>query len=66
MVWSAAPRFPITLRERTTIPRTIPKFLTIRYPGNSTAEVTIPASTRDMLTLLRRIEQTFTAAILTA
>ncbi len=26
----AAPRFPITLRERTIIPRTMPKFLTTR------------------------------------
>ena len=33
------------LRERTTIPRTIPKFLTTRYPGSSTPDVTIPAST---------------------
>src|SRR6516225_828391 len=45
IVCSAAPRFPIRLRERTTIPRTIPKFLTIRYPGKSIPEVTIPGST---------------------
>src|SRR5215472_7595225 len=45
IVCSAAPRFPIRLRERTTIPRTIPKFLTIRYPGKSIPEVTIPTST---------------------
>src|SRR4029077_1122802 len=53
---------PITLRERTIIPRTIPKFLTIRYPGNSSAEVTIPKSTRGILFSL---ERAFTAAILT-
>src|SRR5690349_2451724 len=46
IVCSAAPRFPITLRERTTIPRTTPKFLTMRYPGSSIAVVTIPESTR--------------------
>src|SRR2546427_163056 len=40
------------LRERTTIPRTMPKFLTIRYPGSSTADVTIPASTRGIFILL--------------
>ena len=45
-VCTAAPRFPITLRERTIMPRTMPKFRTIRYPGNSIAEVTIVESTR--------------------
>ena len=40
------PRLPITLLERTMIPRTIPTFLTIRYPGISRPDVTIEKSTR--------------------
>jgi hypothetical protein len=44
------------LRERTTIPRTIPRFLTIRYPGRSTPDVTIPASTLGMAISLERVE----------
>src|SRR5271156_26742 len=39
-----APRVPKTDRERTTIPRTTPRFLTILYPGSSRAVVTIEAS----------------------
>src|ERR1700757_2669460 len=46
MVCSAAPRFPITLRDLTIIPRTTPKFLTIRCPGSSSAVVTMDESTR--------------------
>ena len=52
MVCSAAPRFPITLRDLTIIPRTMPKFLTIRYPAISLAVVTIEVSTRFIATLL--------------
>src|SRR5258708_5899166 len=40
----------------------MPKFLTIRYPGSSTAEVTIPASTRGISVLLGTM---FTGGILT-
>ena len=40
------PRLPITLLERTMIPRTIPTFLTIRYPGISRPDVTIEKSAR--------------------
>jgi hypothetical protein len=42
----AAPKFPMMLRERTTMPRTIPKLRTMRYPGSSSADVTIDESTR--------------------
>src|SRR5262249_54625369 len=49
IVCSAAPKFPITLRDLTIIPRTIPKFFTIRYPGNSSALVTIEESTRPLI-----------------
>jgi len=52
------------LRERTTIPRTIPKFLTIRYPESSTPVVTIPASTLGILNLLFEPKQALTGAIL--
>src|ERR1700730_3982073 len=61
IVCNAAPRFPSTLRERTIIPRTTPKFLTMRYPGSSRAEVTMLASTLGMLSLLLAA---FTGAIL--
>src|SRR5437899_2952817 len=44
------------------IPRTMPKFLTMRYPGSSTAEVTIPASTLAISVLLGTM---FTGGILT-
>src|SRR5439155_1384518 len=57
IVCSAAPRFPIRLRERTTIPRTIPKFLTIRYPGKSSPQVTIPASTLGISAMLAGVLQ---------
>src|SRR4029077_11123323 len=42
--------------------RTMPKFLTIRYPGISRPDVTIPKSTRGIFALLK---ETFTGAILT-
>jgi len=40
-VCSDAPIVPTRLLDRTTMPRTIPRFLTIRCPGNSSAVVTI-------------------------
>src|SRR5271170_1529131 len=39
-----APRVPKTDRERTMMPRTTPRFLTILYPGSSSAVVTMEAS----------------------
>ena len=35
IAWMLAPKFPITDRERTTMPRTTPNDFTTRYPGNS-------------------------------
>src|SRR6266850_2933882 len=35
-----APMLPTMLRDRTTIPRTTPRFLTMRCPGSSKADVT--------------------------
>src|SRR5205809_5595184 len=39
-VCSVPPSVPNKLRERTTMPRTTPRFRTIRWPGNSRAVVT--------------------------
>src|SRR6266850_5557089 len=39
-VCSDAPMLPTMLRERTTIPRTTPRLLTVRWPGSSKAVVT--------------------------
>src|SRR6266850_1910547 len=39
-VCSDAPMLPMMLRDRTTIPRTTPRFLTMRCPGSSKADVT--------------------------
>src|SRR5262245_56973523 len=38
-LWSPAPIVPTIDRDLTVIPRTIPMFLAIRYPGSSLAEV---------------------------
>src|ERR1700676_126563 len=64
MVCSAAPRLPITLRDLTIIPRTIPRFRTIRYPGSSKAVVTMAVSTRPGICFPPW--ETFTGAILPA
>src|SRR5712692_7147738 len=61
IVCRVAPRVPMTLRDLTIIPLTIPKFLTIRYPGNSVALVTIEKSTRFIFAPPCK---TFTGAIL--
>jgi hypothetical protein len=45
------------------MPRTIPKFLTIRYPGNSFADVTIELSTRPVM-LFSLVFALFTGPIL--
>src|SRR2546429_6832064 len=38
--WKAAPMLPITLRERTVIPRTMPRFRAVRAPSMENAVVT--------------------------
>src|ERR1051325_849974 len=43
---SPAPMLPTMLRDRTTMPRTIPRFLTMRYPGSWLPVVSIDASKR--------------------
>ena len=50
----AAPKLPMRLRERTTIPRPIPKFPTIRYRGRSTPQITIPVSTLGICFFLKK------------
>src|SRR5262245_8122076 len=45
IVCSAAPRLPMMLRERTTMPRTMPRLRTMRWPGKSNAVVTNDGST---------------------
>src|SRR3984893_9354374 len=67
IVWMLAARFPNTLRDRTVIPRTIPKFRSTRYPFSSFPEVTIELSTRPFLVLhllFPLFVHLFTAAIL--
>src|SRR5262245_12878206 len=49
-VWNAAPMLPRMLRERTTMPRTTPRFRVTAWPGSSNAVVTIFGSTADMST----------------
>src|SRR6266508_673247 len=39
-VWMVAPRLTMRLRERTVIPRTTPRYPTMRWPSNSNAVVT--------------------------
>src|ERR1700676_1325627 len=43
-----ATKFPTTLRDRTTMPRTTPRFFVIRHPGNPKAVVTSVRSTFGM------------------
>jgi hypothetical protein len=38
-LWMLAPKLPTTDRDRTTIPRTTPKFFIVRYPATSNAVV---------------------------
>src|ERR1700730_6671164 len=67
IVWMLAARFPNTLRDRTVIPRTIPKFRSTRYPFSSFPEVTIELSTRPFIVLYLLFPlfvHLFTAAIL--
>src|SRR5579885_2821275 len=45
IVCNPAPIVPNSERERTTIPRTTPRFCLIRYPGSSNAVVTFSCGT---------------------
>src|SRR4051812_45967851 len=57
IVCSPAKNEPTMERERTTMPRTTPKFCAMSQPGNSSAVVTIFMSMRISLSFLRHADQ---------